>query len=71
VIERQFERVAHVVADDGDRAAKRADEADLDRFVLGRSRTRCKQYGRACSQQDFPHDVFLPEAFFRPLCAGS
>ena len=49
MIERQLERVAHVVADDGNGPAEGADEPDFDRFVLGRHRTRCKQHGRARS----------------------
>ncbi len=33
MVERKFERVAHVVADDGSRAAEGRDEADLDRSL--------------------------------------
>ena len=42
MIERELERVAHVVADRGDRAAERADEADLDGLLLGERGRRCR-----------------------------
>ena len=40
MVERELEGIVHVVADDGNRAAERADEADLDRLLLSRGRRR-------------------------------
>jgi hypothetical protein len=50
MVERKLERIAHVVADHGGRTAERADESDLDRFLLGHSRARCEHESGARNQ---------------------
>ena len=52
VIKRELERVAHVIADGGGRAAERADEADLDGLLLGQSRCRREYEQRGRSQEN-------------------
>src|SRR5258706_15371767 len=54
MIEPELERVAHVVADRGDRPAERADEADLER-LLGERRRRAEGEQRDRSHQNFFH----------------
>ena len=52
MVEGELERVAHVVADRGDRAAERADEADLDGLLLRHRRAgRWRQWPRPRSRQ--------------------
>jgi hypothetical protein len=55
VVEREFERVAHIVADHGHRTAERRDESDLDRFLLGHGRPGGEQQSGARGQQNFTH----------------
>src|SRR6185503_6717754 len=57
-----------VVADHRNRTAERADETDLDCFLLGRSRARCEQQGGARRQKSFTHCV-PPRGRFGP-CSG-
>jgi hypothetical protein len=65
MIQREFKRIAHIVADHRYGTAERADEADLDRFLLGRCWARCEQQSSARGQKSFTH-VFPPEAI-RPV----
>ena len=50
VVERELERVAHVIADGRGRTAERRDKADFDRFLLGYGRARGEQQSRARNQ---------------------
>ena len=61
VVERELERVAHVLTDDGNWTAERADEADLDGFLLGQGRARCEQQSGARGQECFTHLDILPK----------
>ncbi len=54
MIEPELERVAHVVADRGDRPAERADDADLER-LLGERRRRAEGKQRDRSHQNSLH----------------
>ena len=67
MIECELERITHVLADDGNRTAKCADEADLDGFLLGHGRTRCEQQRGARGQKCFTHMTSSPRAF-GPYC---
>src|SRR5690242_5256761 len=69
MVERELERIAHVVADHGNRTTERADEPDLDCLLLGRSRARCEQQSCARGQKRFTH-VFLPEAISARVLDG-
>jgi hypothetical protein len=55
MVEREFEGIAHVIADRGNRTAERADEADFYGFLLGRRRGRCKKRSRSRGQKSFAH----------------
>src|SRR5262249_41708944 len=60
VVERELNRVAHIVADDSGRAAEGTDKADLDASLLGRSR-RGREHGkRGSRKQNAPHLQSLP-----------
>jgi hypothetical protein len=59
MIERELERVAHVVADHCGRAAECRDEADLDR-VARKSWIRERQHCCACQPESRPHGLPLP-----------
>jgi hypothetical protein len=67
MVERQFERVAHVVADRSRRAAERRDETDLDAVGAKRG-LRQRQSHRACQPECLfhihspPHYLFVPPA---------
>jgi hypothetical protein len=54
MIEAEFERIFHVVADRGDRTAERADEADLDRLLL-RKRRSCDKREHGSGYNYFVH----------------
>src|SRR5262249_9060380 len=68
MVERQLERVAHIVANHSGWPAEGRHKSNLDRFILCRRRTRCEQQRGAHGQKRFTH-VFLPEARFG-LCSG-
>src|SRR5206468_3882537 len=60
MVEGKLDGIAHVVADDGGRAAEGADEADLHVSLLGRSR-RGREHGeRGSRKQNAPHLQSLP-----------
>jgi hypothetical protein len=45
MVERELERIAHVVADHSGRTAEGRDEPDLDGFLLGHCRARGERQG--------------------------
>src|SRR3954462_5317674 len=60
MIERDLDRVLHVLADDRRRAAHRADEADLQLLLLRRRRERASDAGRQNGGENgFDHCVLL------------
>ena len=69
MVEPELERVAHIVADGGGRAAECADEADLDRLLLGHRRSRDKrERGGGCDCS--PHHCVHPSDCRACRCGG-
>jgi hypothetical protein len=60
MIEPKLEGIAHVVADRGRRAGERADEADLDRFVLSCGGSRQEREHRGSGNACPDHVRFFP-----------
>src|SRR6185436_19569282 len=59
VIEREFEGIAHIVADDCGRPAARADEADFHASLLGRRGPCSKEHQRRRRNEELFHGTPL------------